>query len=119
DQLRHGGDAVEDERRAHRLGALVQRVLYGHDASPQNCLAPIRRWVSSTATACPDFHTMSQAALTTGTTSSARSARRQITPIASSTGCVACPIGICQGLPSPNSPRIDSSMSIGVGPFFT
>ena len=59
------------------------------------------------------------AALTTGTTSSGRSALRHCTPIAAKTGSTAWPIGNCQGLPSPKSPRMLISMRKGKRPPFT
>ena len=56
-------------------------------------------WVSRTATACPAWNTMAAAARTVAAASRASSARRHITPIASSTGSTARPIGICHGFP--------------------
>ncbi len=62
---------------------------------------------------------MVSAADTVGSTSSAFSIRMQTIPMASSTSCVAWPIGICQGFPSPKSPRMLISSSIGNLPLFT
>src|SRR2546423_14998133 len=107
DQLRHGLAAVEDEagsdRRRH-VDAL--RVVIRHYRIPQNDLAPSNFWVSSTATALPPWKTIVSAAATVGATSSGRSMRRQMTPIACNTGSAPWPIGYCHGLPSPPFPRM-------------
>src|SRR5437763_15332290 len=92
DELGHRIAAIEHEsgRGGCRQSLCVRR---GHCHSSQNGLAPIRFCVSNTATACPLLNTMVSAAFMVLATSSGRSMRRQITPIASSTGCVAWPIG--------------------------
>src|SRR5262249_7391412 len=83
--------------------------VHWHRAFPwflQNFLAPRSLWVKSTATARPAWNTIVSAAATVASTSSGLSERRQVTPMASSTGAHALPMGYCHGLPSPKSPRM-------------
>src|SRR5712671_3276485 len=95
DQGRDRIAPVEDEIRSdsgrHFLASIA---VHRHRSPPgrrggQNCFAPRRFWVSSTATALPLWNTIVSAALTVGTTSSGRSIRRQMTPIAARTGSTA------------------------------
>ncbi len=82
----------------------------------QKGLAPINRCDSSTATACPALKAIVSAAVVVGITSSARSMRRQTTPMASSTLWLAWPMANCHGLPSPKSPRMLTSVRNGKRP---
>src|SRR5262249_2557438 len=84
--------------------------------SPQKRFAPSSFCVNSTATARRALNTMVSAAETLDSASAGCSARRHFTPMASSTGTVACPIGNCHGLPSPKSPRMLTSVRNGNRP---
>src|SRR5258707_5015906 len=93
------------EQRAHH-GASIHGSwsLRGHYLLQS--LKPIRRWPSSTAMGRFELNVITAAAWTTSRTDAASSTRCTMTPDCSSTRSVLCPIGSCQGLNSPHSPRI-------------
>src|SRR5262249_55175047 len=124
---------VAADQRGHRFAALEHEARRGRGCHPsrhaaflpthprvlqlpQNGFAPISLCVSSTATALPLLKAMVSAAPTVAATSSVRSTRRPMTSIASSTRCVAWPMGNCQGFPSPKSPRMLTSVRNGKRP---
>src|SRR4051794_18662613 len=80
-----------------------------------NTLAPMRRCERSTAVAVSASNVMA-AAPTTSATSAGASARITWTPAIRSASGVAVPIGTCQGLNSPHSPRIVTRVRNGKRP---
>src|SRR5215208_632500 len=81
-----------------------------------NTLAPMRRCERSTAVAVSASNVMMAAAPTTSATSAGASARITWTPAIRSASGVAVPIGTCQGLNSPHSPRIVTRVRNGKRP---
>src|SRR5262249_1567752 len=116
DQRRHRLAPVEHEaRRRGRCGG-ARGGLGFHGMLPQKRFAPTSFCGNSTGTARGAWNTIVSGAVTVARASAGSSARRHFTPIASSTGTVAWPIGYCHGLPSPKSPRMLTSMRNGKRP---
>src|SRR5438477_6463619 len=78
-----------------------------------NTFVPMTRCAMSTAAARSLLKAIRAAACTVSTASAAWSIRCTSTPACSRMGSVPFPMGICQGLNSPHSPRIVTSISSG------
>src|SRR5215831_12920730 len=104
----------DDERVAAAAKQLRHHGAAFEQAHFRNTFAPIKRWPRRTATERPVSNATVAAARAVSTTRSASSTRYTITRIASSAGLVPCPMAICHGLNSPNSPRIVISIRSGI-----
>src|SRR5436190_546563 len=78
-----------------------------------NPLAPTMRWLTSTAALVRLLNARSAAAANVSPTSSALSTGKHLTPMASSVGLAAWPMGTCQGLNSRHWPRMVISIRQG------
>src|SRR3954467_8086486 len=83
-------------------------------ASSLKFLAPSTRCPIRTATGFQVLKARCAAPCTAEATRSGSSTLLTITPIASSEGRVPCPIGICHGLNSPQSPRMVTIINSGM-----
>src|SRR6187551_2335856 len=114
------GDDEQISTVAHEFAddvAAVQQCVRigGHlRASSLKFLAPSTRCPSSTATGFQLLKARCAAPCTVEATRSGSSTLFTITPIASSEGRVPCPIGICHGLNSPQSPRMVTIINSGM-----
>src|SRR5262249_17829854 len=114
------GDDEEIGAVAHEfvddVAAMQKRIRIGGHfrGSSLKVLAPSTRWPIRTATGFQGLKARFAAPCTVEATRSGSSTLLTITPMASSEGRVPCPIGICHGLNSPQSPRMVTIINSGM-----